>query len=209
MRIISKFLDYYDCGQAYGMRDCIYLREQITIPLDNYGNPRKYWIGFCGKIYPTILGYYSFEDYEKAVEELGGPYWDFWRDKIPYHKFSRESFGQGEPGTLKCSTRYDHTLLDRKKMGDFFSQRFARHDKIFHEKKVPIFIDSSKELVLNGELSRHKFQRVFDPMSAYLELANYVGGVLGSPAKPMPKISDEIMAEIKGFDKFSFRKDKK
>jgi hypothetical protein len=28
------------------------------------------------------------------------------------------------------------------------------------------------------------------------------------PNKPIPKIDDKTMAEIKGFDKFSFRKDK-
>ena len=49
--------------------------------------------------------------------------------------------------------------------------------------------------------------RIKDPYTAYQELSMYLGN-MAFPNKPIPTISDEVMAEIKGFNKFSFRKDK-
>ena len=45
-------------------------------------------------------------------------------------------------------------------------------------------------------------------MEAFQELAMYVGAYLTKPVIEEPPISDEIEAEIHGFDKLSFRKEK-
>ena len=45
-------------------------------------------------------------------------------------------------------------------------------------------------------------------MQAFQELAMYVGAYLTKPVIEEPPIADNIKAEIHGFDKFSFRKEK-
>jgi hypothetical protein len=50
--------------------------------------------------------------------------------------------------------------------------------------------------------------KLFEPYQAYQEISMFVNN-LAIPEKPIPKMSDEDMASIKGFDKFSFRKDKR
>jgi len=62
-------------------------------------------------------------------------------------------------------------------------------------------------LTLNGELKKFEFFRVLDPFQTFQELYMYLGG-LAVPDKPLPKLDDKTMAEIKGFNKYSFRKDK-
>jgi hypothetical protein len=50
--------------------------------------------------------------------------------------------------------------------------------------------------------------KVFDPYVAYHKIDSYLNNK-AIPIKEIPKISDEIMIEIKGFDlKTSFRKPK-
>jgi hypothetical protein len=51
-----------------------------------------------------------------------------------------------------------------------------------------------------------EFYRVFDPYQAYQEVAMWLSNQ-AVPIKPIPEMSDEIKAESKGFNKFSFRKD--
>ena len=48
---------------------------------------------------------------------------------------------------------------------------------------------------------------VVDPYTAFQEIAMFLGG-MAMPLKPIPHLSDEIIAASKGFDKYSFRKDK-
>ena len=51
------------------------------------------------------------------------------------------------------------------------------------------------------------FYRVFDTYTAAQEVEMYVGSK-ASPEKTIPAIADKVMASAKGFDKYSFRKDK-
>lgn len=58
---------------------------------------------------------------------------------------------------------------------------------------------------VNPLLSSYRFQALMDPVTAYQEIAMYVGGVLPKPGPPMVTISDDIMRDEKGFDEQSFR----
>lgn len=54
----------------------------------------------------------------------------------------------------------------------------------------------------------YNFMRILDPYTIFQELQMWFNN-LAEPAKVMPKFSDKMMAEIKGFDpKYSFRKPK-
>jgi hypothetical protein len=106
------------------------------------------------------------------------------------------------------------TLYTRKELHEFYNQPIKTN--IFEEHHCPIFVSNSKrdilykidrEITINARLEDWEFYKVFDAYSAYQELSIYLGG-LAEPRKPIPKIDDVTMAEIKGFNKFSFRKDK-
>jgi len=79
--------------------------------------------------------------------------------------------------------------------------------------KYPIFVaeyrpDNTVEsrITYNAQLKSFEFYRIFDPYQAYQEIAMWLSNI-AVPIKPMPEIPDKIMLEVKGFDKFSFRKD--
>lgn len=77
----------------------------------------------------------------------------------------------------------------------------------------PIFVTEDKpctepKVVYNTQLKPYEFYRVHSPYQAYQELSMWFGNQ-AAPSKPIPHISDEVMAEAKGFDKWSFRKEPK
>lgn len=57
-------------------------------------------------------------------------------------------------------------------------------------------------------LKKYNFQSVVDPYTAYQELSMWIGS-RARPEKPMIKVSNEILIKKHGFDKHSFRKEKK
>jgi len=58
----------------------------------------------------------------------------------------------------------------------------------------------------NSRLKELDFAKIFNPIKAYQEITMFMNN-LAVPIKPIPKISDVTMAEAKGFNKYSFRKD--
>jgi len=87
------------------------------------------------------------------------------------------------------------------------------YGSLFETHKTAIFAFcpsySRSPLIINERLNQYAFQKVLPPMEAFQKLAMYVGSYLTKPTIEEPPISDKIKAEIKGFDKFSFRKEKK
>ena len=62
-------------------------------------------------------------------------------------------------------------------------------------------------LVVNGILKDFDFVKLFDPYQAFQELQMYLSNI-AVPLKPIPEIDDVTMAEAKGFNKWSFRKER-
>lgn len=60
-------------------------------------------------------------------------------------------------------------------------------------------------IISNPCLKDLSFMRIYDPASAYQELAMFMANQ-AAPEKVMPNIPDDMKAHTKGFDKFSFRK---
>ncbi len=231
MKIQSTFRDYYDCMQAYGQDPMIVYRrtpEAILIK----GQPKepantRYWwqekdlptcvprsVGFCGKWYQYFVIYasgweskvidtvYSLEEIDKWIEDNAKKGWkeDYYGTKP---KWDRRRIG--------LFTR--ETIVDSiKKFGEYTSgdDQFIRYGApviINHEQR---WFDNKHfyTTTLNGSLENIKFFKVFEPWQAYQELSMYVGCQLVDRFKKIPKLDDKTMAEIKGFDKYSFRKDK-
>lgn len=213
IRIVDKERDYYDVGQGLGYDNSVtYYRTRKTIEF-NESYDKNIFIGFCGTVYPCLfLGtyygakshgqehpyVYDIADLDRWVEE------HYSETDLNYYN------GILQKGKCPC-----FSATSRKRAIAFLSNKNRGHlyQKYFEEHNAPIFaVDTQYKygkttLIINPLLRPYQFQKVKDPYTAYQEIEQYVGGVLLSPAPPVPVPSDEIMVEIKGFDpKWGFRK---
>lgn len=76
---------------------------------------------------------------------------------------------------------------------------------IWHQKSL---IHGNLQITYNCNLYLLQFMKVKDIYSTYQELAQYLSNQ-ANPEKPLPILDDKTMRDIKGFDKFSFKKEKK
>lgn len=231
MRIISPFHDYYDVVQSQGQdHTLIYQRRERTITPKTYPFPvfHRWWrhypgdmslyqkvIGFCGKIYPAF--WLSKGEVKKTAFNIGDV------DKFVHDNFNEkqiEGYMQKRHKRWKSGTNKNWPFEQaRFKFIEFFDKLDKEKDKyreLFEQERCPIFVAESREtdritwkavgtITFNPRLKDYDFQRAFDPYQAFQEISMFMGN-LAEPRKPIPPISDEIMAEIKGFDKWSFRK---
>lgn len=220
MRIVSKHKDYYDGCASYGQSDgLMYIREQKEIPHENrrehfsdLSRLQTVVIGFCGKTYGCIrvresyagseqdfVGAYSVEDLDKLVDK----FFDDSRKKDYHKNISR--------WVLDMHDRHGIYNLDGSRPGyERFFQKAPNIPSLhtyFEKYKTAIFADnfSTKCLTINPVLKYYSFAKVFDPYQAFQELQMFVGSGIFNEDKPIPPMADEDWADIKGFDKYSFR----
>ncbi len=86
-------------------------------------------------------------------------------------------------------------------------------DELFIKYNAPIMmvIDgaTSNILTLNPRLNDYNFITQVDPISAFQEIAMYLGNNMAVQNDPSDKFSDELKINSHGFDKWSFRKEGK
>lgn len=191
---------------------------------------QEYVIGFCGKVYGCIAQLnrvkkekfifgrsekvielvehhcYNIEDVDRHVEK----FYDDEQKEVYYSSGKRSKFRNSYNYTVM---RKDYTNR-RLACEDFFSFFEEKRNSYFHhfvDNKAPIFVQYEKtkyeknRVVINEQLSKFNFAKLFDPVIAYQELSMFVGG-MASPEKTIPNISDADLIEAKGFDGWSFRK---
>lgn len=210
MRIIDKRRDYYDCIQRIVQdRNLVYVRNTKEIgKYHNYNYFRsikdieieRFIIGFCGKLYAGIKIahenendiFYNFLDANEFIlDNLSH------RDSYDYER-NLSPFNQSKRSLYRFFKDYSINY-------DWLLQKFSF--------TVPIFVLCeeyfSKEikLIANPLLNQYKFYKVFDTYRTFQELQMYLGS-LAAPLKEIPVLDDITMRDIKGFNKFSFRKDK-
>lgn len=218
MRIICKdFHDYYDGVQSMGQdQTLIYHRvkkdvkspiikhvEYITCPAWYITKEvEKLVIGFCGRVYPLVV--FNDKYFCYSLEEVD--------------TYFAEKYDQKDLQSYKEKWRGDfHYDLRRQRFYDLF-EYYSQYDlgrirEIQEGERSPIFVVkkgvSPRGVILthNDRLTNYGFQRIFDPYTAYQEIAMFLGN-LASPERPIPEIDNDILLEAKGFNKFSFRKDK-
>jgi hypothetical protein len=220
MKIKSPFSDYYDSVQSYGQDDIIYIRYPKEINnkeikkynilhrfhKNNYGY-KTVQVGFCGKIYtgyrfyslnPSITYLTKYLYTAKAVENF--------YDKMGWNK-------------KRDSDLLSYSLLSRIIEQESISRNIEEHP-IFLKYRTPIFTHEVEKvyvlnngsyeyigpIVINNRLCKYDFQTVFPTQLAFQEIRMYLS-LITSPEKPIPHIDDVTMAEAKGFDKWSFRKE--
>lgn len=187
MIIISKFHDYYDGVSKMGIdTELRYIRTKKLLE-DHRHEYNWYYkrdcslchkIGFCGKIYTCYEYHGKFIYSFKEYEEYIEKLTALQKDEI---KWIIE----------------DSTLFEEYKCPIFINRDYNRIDPPRH----------GREFELNCRLEDYQFYRIFDAYRAYQEIRMWLSNQ-AAPEKPIPHIPDIIMRDAKGFDKYSFRKDK-
>ena len=190
-------------------------------------------ICFCGKLYPFyqiiydstnpkkfVKTYFSFESMFDAV------YSESFLEMITQHEVKTN-----EKLAVKIAKDTIEAIKQRIS-GDHFndytrkwnSKRYLEHDKEYVGKNIgdaafikadcPIILclDDNyypHRLILNPRLNELGFVQKLDTVSCFQEIEMYLGNNLAKQIDPSVNFSDELKAEIAGFDKFSFRKQKK
>lgn len=209
MRIISSFYDYYDILQSY-TDDLVYVRESSELPgcrdIRSYTHYHKHSlgidfcvIGFCGKYYPAIHMLsriiYNVEELNALLSHIPTQR----RKLIPEDDIARlTTWITGEVVKIPIYGYTSRTKEQRDKAIAFMGTHFSY-------KCASIYLDE-KVLVLNPNLSKLNFQKVFPPYEAFQELSMFIGNAT-HPERNIPHVDDKTLAEAKGFDKWSFRKE--
>jgi len=168
----------------------------------------SYVVGFCGKIYPVValstikhnddfVFCFNLEQVDKFIE-------------ANFHKKEIEDYYTPPKNRWNGRNWGD---INRKGFGKCFAEFDKKKDAyvdFFEEKKCPIFIRDYHKgvIVYNGCLKELEFYRVIEPYTAFQEIAMFWGG-MAQPNRSVPSVSDCDLVIAKGFNKHSFRKDKK
>lgn len=193
---------------------------------------RSYTIGFCGQMYKLLelntlenglrkdkkgrshrRWAYNLKDVDSFVQQhFPKQYGDYlerkWRPGASWsgyqHQYDFECFFSGRPR----SSRNRQSTEDELSKNEVWRRSwFEKHrSPVFVAEYIPADREYGGKITYNAQLKPFEFYRIFDPYQAYQEVAMWLSNQ-AVPIKPIPEISDEIMAEIKGFNKFSFRKD--
>lgn len=231
MRIISDDHDYYDSVQGMGQdKEVIYFRKKVSLPWNekipcvngmkhNITSPyrylrnpdivflKQYAIGFCGQVWP-ILKIFDKNSHHMLGEGISG----FCYNLEPIDEFIEENFRTKQVDHYKNGDGRSRSL--RKRIEMFFEEGVQKRDAytaFFEKHKVPVWVanfegNEQTRLVLNGSLKELEFYKIKDAYTAFQEIYMYLAKQ-AVPQKPMPEIDDLTKAELKGFDKWSFRKE--
>jgi hypothetical protein len=237
MRLLSKQHDYYDSiFRNYSKDTNIFVRDNSKLKLiirgmQSFSLPEvKYKnfyyrftsgvIGFCGNLYPyikiseidrdigvtnEIVNYvYSLADFVKVVKGYN-------ENTLKYVNLNSNLY-------TEFYKTVEDWLSNRKidRYGGCFELDHCNElMEVFREHKVAYFEfyfdyrPSDNNVQLYPVLADYQFFRVMDIFTTYQSLEYYLCNILVDPDNPyIEPVSDKIKAESKGFDKFSFRKEK-
>lgn len=219
MKIKSNFKDYYDIYYHHD-DDLLYVRTERGVEGENLGYMGCSWnhnsvftydevrVAFCGRLY---MGIKFYKDTDKSLT------------KYLYTEDEVEQFykSMGWKWREKSYWNYGQRLWERFDKLD--EQRLAI-TPLFEKYQTPILTCTSGEMIeivrdkkgykrkwtedvrINTRLNQFNFQTVFNPQAAYQEISMFLGN-MRKLERPIPHIDDVTLAEAKGFDKWSFRKE--
>ena len=166
-------------------------------------------VGFCGKLYPAYSTFTAPHNGKKTTADL----WDR-EDIITKYVINHPQLGVVCKDDFWNTFKVDCEIVDGLEQlvnCQSLKSLFIKHNtpsfiymvslnNTFNEKKSPI-------LYINPHLGDVKFHNVMNPYTAIQELDMFLNNDLVKDKQPkMPVGSDVIIAESKGFDKYSFRK---
>ena len=169
-------------------------------------------IGFCGKAYPML----EIAVHDGLDEKFRVRCWSLQDvDSFLHRCLTNEAWAE----FCNREKRYRRPVFydikgRREKCKKFFeecAEKIDSYKDMFEKSRSPIFVAKNEgracQIEYNAILKPYDFFKIFDTAAAWMELSMYVNN-LAVPIKDLPKIDDKTLAECKGFDKFSFRKDK-
>lgn len=194
MKILSRGKDYYDylIGK-YGIDDKIVLDRTVT------SNPTKDYNYYRSN---EIFSVWFCDWYIEGLCKNKDFYYPFELLKIETTPFGREIYkSDNEHYHLFTLRKLDFSL--NREMNCPILFRWGKMRSIYQFKEINKF--SKTDISKFPILDKIKFNKVFNPEEAYLELYNWL-----IYTKPIEEISDIDKIKGHGFDiKKSFRKDKK
>lgn len=216
MRIISPFKDYYDGVQRVDQDYHVWKRTSDIIeenlssyPIMRTWSYQRYVhyhiIGFCGRFYPIIET--SFLDKVNYNPKKG-------------YKTDRKYFIDLEEALKYIPTqlnKHEKKSFDRgyykKDLTKWFNEvvNLPQKDDLFIKYKTPIMLlsnDDWNKIEINPCLQYYEFYKYFDAYRTYQEISMYFNGPMSDNKEEIPEISNADMIAAKGFNKYSFRKDK-
>ena len=194
------------CGKVYPVVEVIADRWLNT---PEYKRPRclAYNIDDVDKFIAANFSADEYEIYYKSKKSFS-KHWNG-NKRFEFMRFFDEANSQRDLHASLFADLRTRSLPNNKKSRDcpIFSVKYMQGHQWRVEHGLAINPNTRQIITLNCNLKLYEFYRLFDAKQAYQELSMYLGG-LASPEKDIPFIDDKTMAEAKGFDKFSFRKDK-
>lgn len=178
------------------------------------------YISFCGKVYPIgklelTKTYNKYDPFSVRTEH-----------KTIYTKsdFSRELknfFSEKQINEfIVDSENLDRSVWrqsDYTNLMNFLTEKESSNvlqkltNSIHYKNSCPIFLIGKKKndivITLNPVLKDINFYKIEDAYSAFTEVEMFMGGVLAQKENEIVKISDEHLAQAKGFDCYSFKKE--
>jgi hypothetical protein len=202
---------------------CIYGNHYLSKYWINF---KKIYIGFCGKIHTAFkitihqnndlpqeveTHYcYNLQDIEDVVNTQGKKVIEeFYKKKEKKSRYGKSRYSYFEFSKKYFDNNDEFVVYENDLISNIFEKNYCPVFFIKHTSSNENYIYKEKiEMIYNYELAKIDFFRKFDCYQAYQNIRMYLSS-LAVPLKPIPELDDITMRDIKGFDKFSFRKDKK
>lgn len=225
MKIISKFKDYYDHVQAYGVDDSIsYVRNQVIVCDRNY-----YHNGGWNRetVEADIVNWdhehFSFKELEDEerfppIPASGRGIYTINFCGKEYYAYRASLDGKAHfiyaPDKFKALVESGYPYIPRYDVSSYISWLASNgrvdHVNINEKYKCPIIVRFSTHAghftIYNCRLNLVEFQKTIDPYTAYMELDMFISGVIGKTAGEMATISDKDKIDKHGFDsQYGFR----
>jgi hypothetical protein len=229
MLIISKHHDYYDgLSKQYLDKTIVYDREEQEIQNSKigYGTELSKLLVIYKDI-PRTGGYYSkLKQYNNFMEPIlvgfCGEFYLIYHcslvsdQKECYLHTQLETLDKYQELKYDFQNRYIYGFDDKRIKNAFLEVGKMKGDDIFIEMDCPVFLirkniySNINRFVItkNPVLQDIGFQRIKDPFKCFQDIQTYLSSILVKKEEII-KISDNDLLHSKGYDKFSFRKEKK
>lgn len=222
MLIISKFRDYYDTAIAHGIdKECVYDRktEEVNKPKYNHNDTTEfctkeytflftpYTIGFCGDAYRMVKVCVK-NNYDTLDKKTLG-FYDA-NSLIEYMKLHNIKLKNKRQRWVRWRSWYRDNWKTEEEIRGYYNRGIEQSTyNLFRKYNTPIFVKDYNCIYINPCLKDFKFAKIKDAYTAFQDIYQYIAGVLGNKEKNIISVSNKIRIKQYGFDKQSFRKNKK
>lgn len=239
MLINSDFNDYYDSVARQYRDPPVYERKRIELRIDvpqrlrapykelpNINCPfaslkdgmRKVLLGFCGKLYWFYTDFHHHGDWAVYSHDISATKMEA-AESSRYFKHGTSRQRKAIRNWLKTEGVHTHNQLLPTDAGlKEWERRWSDKDftDVFIELDAPVFVlertwhdQLCPSMILNPVLRKFNFVQLVDPWTATQELDMFLGGALAKQMDPTTTRTDNDVRDSKGFDKFSFRSQKR